>query len=161
MKNKTVALIAAILICEMAGVIGSIFTYQSISDWYNTNKLNKPSFTPPSWLFGPVWVALYLLMGISAYLVWEKGAKRKQVKTALSIFGVQLILNIIWSILFFGLRCPLCGFAEIILLWLAIAVTIIRFNKLSRASALLLIPYILWVTFAAILNFYVWRLNPT
>ncbi|NYZ78659.1 tryptophan-rich sensory protein [Candidatus Micrarchaeota archaeon] len=160
MKNKAVALIATILICEIAGVIGSLFTYQSIPDWYNTSKLNKPSFTPPSWLFAPVWVTLYFLMGVSAYLIWEKGAKKKEVRNALSIFGVQLFLNVLWSILFFGLRCPLCGFVEIILLWLAIAATIIKFNKLSRAAAFLLIPYILWVTFAALLNFYVWMLNP-
>ena len=160
MKNKTIALIAAILICEISGVIGSVFTYQSIPDWYNTEKLNKPSFTPPSWLFGPVWVTLYLLMGISAYLIWEKGTKKKLVKDSLSIFGIQLILNTLWSILFFGLRCPLCGFIEIIILWFAIAFTIITFYKLSRTAALLLVPYILWVSFAMVLNFYVWRLNP-
>jgi tryptophan-rich sensory protein len=158
-SNKTVALIAAILICEIAGVIGSLFTYPSISSWYNTSELNKPSFTPPSWLFAPVWVILYLLMGISAYLIWEKRAKKKEVRSAVSVFGLQLALNVLWSILFFGLRCPLCGFVEIIILWLAIAATIIKFNKLSRAAALLLIPYILWVTFAAVLNFYIWRLN--
>jgi len=159
MKNKTIALIAAILICELSGVIGSVFTFQSIPDWYNA-KLNKPSFTPPSWLFGPAWVTLYLLMGISAYLVWERGKRRKEVRNALSIFGMQLVLNTLWSILFFGLRCPLCGFVEIILLWIAIVLTILKFNKLSRTAALLLIPYILWVTFAMILNFSVWRLNP-
>ncbi|MEM3556237.1 MAG: TspO/MBR family protein [Candidatus Micrarchaeia archaeon] len=157
MKSKT-ALIVAILICEMAGVIGSVFTYNSIPDWYD--RLKKPDFTPPSWLFAPAWVTLYLFMGVSAYLVWEKGVKRKEVRDALSIFGVQLLLNLFWSIFFFGLRCSLCGFVEIILLWLAIAVTIIKFHKLSKPAALLLIPYILWVSFAAILNFYVWRLNP-
>jgi len=158
MKNKT-ALIAAILICELSGVIGSAFTYQSIPEWYNAT-LNKPSFSPPNWLFAPVWVALYLLMGISAYLIWEKGTRKKEVRNALSIFGVQLVLNTLWSILFFGLRCPLCGFVEIILLWLAIAATIIKFKRLSITAALLLIPYILWVSFAMVLNFYVWRLNP-
>lgn len=159
MRNKTVALIAAILICELSGVIGSVFTYQSISDWYNA-KLKKPSFTPPSWLFGPVWVTLYLLMGISAYLVWKKGMKKKEVKNALSIFGIQLVLNTLWSVLFFGLRCPLCGFIEIIILWIAIVLSILKFYKVSKAAALLLIPYIFWVTFAMILNFFVWKLNP-
>jgi len=158
MRNKTLALIAAILICEIAGVIGSLFTYSSISGWYD--KLAKPAFiTPPSWLFGPVWVTLYLLMGVSAYLVWEKGTKKKKIKDSLEAFGIQLALNVLWSILFFGLRCPLCGFIEIILLWLAIALTIVRFYRISRTAALLLLPYILWVTFAAILNFYIWRLN--
>lgn len=98
-------------------------------------------------------------MGISAYLVWEKGTRKKEVRDALSIFGVQLVLNTLWSILFFGLRCPLCGFVEIIILWLAIAATIIKFKRLSITAALLLIPYILWVSFAMVLNFYVWRLN--
>jgi len=157
MKNKT-ALITAILICELAGVIGSIFTSPSISGWYG--KLNKPEFTPPSWLFAPAWVTLYLFMGVSAYLVWEKGARKKEVRDALSIFAVQLLLNIFWSIFFFGLRCSLCGFVEILLLWLAIVVTIIKFHKVSKPAALLLIPYILWVSFAAALNFYVWKLNP-
>jgi len=157
MKNKTVVLIAAVLICELAGVIGSLFTYQSIPDWYS--KLNKPAFSPPNWLFGPAWVTLYLLMGISAYLVWEKGIKKKNVKYALQLFGIQLVLNALWSILFFGLRCPLCGFIEIIVLWVAIILTILKFYKISRAAALLLLPYILWVTFAMILNFYVWKLN--
>jgi tryptophan-rich sensory protein len=157
MKNKT-ALITAILICELAGVIGSIFTSPSISGWYD--KLNKPEFTPPSWLFAPAWVTLYLFMGVSAYLVWEKGARKKEVRDALSIFAVQLLLNIFWSIFFFGLRCSLCGFVEILLLWLAIVVTIIKFHKVSKPAALLFIPYILWVSFAAALNFYVWKLNP-
>jgi len=159
MKNKTVVLISAILICELAGVIGSLFTYQSIQDWYNTGKLNKPAFSPPNWLFAPVWVTLYLLMGISAYLIWEKGIKKKKVRDSLMVFGAQLVLNALWSVLFFGLRCPLCGFIEIILLWVAMVLTILKFYKISRAAAALLIPYILWVTFAMILNFYVWNLN--
>ena len=159
MDNKIVKLIVAILICQIAGAIGSVFTYSSIPEWYNI-RLQKPTFNPPSWLFGPVWITLYLLMGISAYLIWEKGTKKKEVKNALYTFGIQLALNIMWSLLFFGLRCPLCGFIETILLWFAIALTILKFSRVSKAAALLLLPYILWVTFAAILNFYIWRLNP-
>lgn len=157
MKSKT-ALIAAVLICELAGLIGSAFTYPSISDWYT--KLNKPSFSPPNWLFAPVWVMLYLFMGVSAYLVWEKGMKKKEVRDALSIFVVQLLLNTLWSLLFFGLRCPLCGLLGIAVLWVAILLTIIKFRRISKTAALLLLPYILWVSFAVLLNFYVWMLNP-
>ena len=158
MKNIIFMLIAAVLICEIAGIIGSIFTYNSIPEWYNA-KLNKPSFTPPSWLFGPVWVTLYFLMGVSAYLVWEKGIKKKKIRDSLTVFGMQLVLNALWSILFFGLRCPLCGFIGILLLWIAIVLTILKFYKISRTAAILLLPYILWVTLAMVLNFYVWKLN--
>ncbi len=156
MKNKTV-LVSAIILCELAGVIGSFFTIPSIDSWYY--KLIKPSFSPPNWLFGLVWVILYFLMGISAYIVWEKGVKKKNVKNSLLIFGVQLALNILWSILFFGLHSPLYGFICIILLWVAIAVTITKFYRVSKTAGLLQVPYLLWVTFAALLNFFVWRLN--
>jgi len=157
MKNKTIMLIAAVIICELAGIIGSVFTYNSIPEWYD--KLNKPGFTPPSWLFGPVWVTLYLLMGVSAYLVWEKGIKKKKISDSLAVFAVQLVLNALWSILFFGLRCPLCGFIGIVLLWTSIVLAIFKFHRISRTAAILLLPYLLWVTLAMVLNFYVWKLN--
>jgi tryptophan-rich sensory protein len=157
MKNKIIKLIAAILLCELAGGIGSLFTYPSIEGWYA--KLQKPSFNPPNWVFAPVWVTLYLLMGISAYLVWEKNRKSKEAKKSLSIFGMQLVLNMLWSIVFFGLQSLLFGLIDIILLWIAIVVTVFKFFRISRTAGLLLIPYVLWVTFAMILNFYIWRLN--
>ncbi|MEK6969392.1 MAG: TspO/MBR family protein [Nanoarchaeota archaeon] len=147
----------SIVVCQLAGFIGSFFTVSSVSTWYLT--LNKPFFNPPSWLFGPVWISLYFLMGISLYLIWKKGIKNKQSKTAVSLFGVQLILNSLWSILFFGLRSPLFAFIEIITLWIAIILTIKYFYKISKVASYLLIPYMLWVSFAAILNFFIFYLN--
>jgi len=141
----------------MAGFIGSFFTSRSIPIWYA--GLNKPSFTPPNQLFAPVWTILYLLMGVSAFIIWRKGLHEQQVKVALSIFMVQLILNVFWSVIFFGLRLPFVAFVEIILLWVTILLTILHFRKVSVTAALLLMPYIIWVTFATLLNFSLWRLN--
>ncbi|MFB0562026.1 MAG: TspO/MBR family protein [Candidatus Lokiarchaeia archaeon] len=157
-ESKVLKLIVSILIAEFAGIIGSVFTTPSIPIWYEF--LIKPSFNPPSWLFGPVWTTLFLLMGISAYLVWIEGWENKEVKIALSVYGVQLVLNTLWSILFFGLQSPFAGFLGIIPLWIAIVLTILLFYKISKKAAYLLIPYILWVSFAAILNFTIWQLNP-
>lgn len=150
-------LVIAIVICEGAGVVGSLFTTPSIQTWYAT--LTKPSFSPPNWLFAPVWTLLFLLMGISAYIIWSKGLNADEVKIALVIFGIQLLLNIFWSILFFGYHAPMAAFVEIIFLWLSILATIIYFLPISALAAWLLTPYILWVSFASILNFYLWRLN--
>lgn len=158
MKLEIKKLVVAIFLCELAGVIGSIFTMPSIGTWYAS--LSKPWFTPPSWLFGPVWLTLYLLMGVSLYLVWMKDNGSKHVKPAVIVFGVQLLLNTLWSFLFFGLRNPLYGFICIAAMWLAIVATIIKFYKVSRTAAMLLIPYIAWVTIAAALNYYVLILNP-
>jgi len=153
--NKWAKLIASILICQMAGFVGSIFTASSIPTWYA--DLQKPTFSPPNWLFGPVWIILYTLMGISLYLVFNK---KKNIKTPLILFAVQLILNSIWSILFFGLQNPFYAFIEIIILWIAILLTIISFYKVSKNASLLLLPYIIWVSVATILNYYIWVLNP-
>lgn len=147
----------SIFICLFAGVIGSIFTNPSIPVWYG--GLNKPPFNPPNWIFGPVWTILYILMGISAYLIYEKGLKNKRVRSALIIFGVQLLLNSLWSIIFFGWHLLLLAFLELVLLWAAIILSIISFNRISRTAAYLLIPYILWVSFAAVLNLSIWLLN--
>lgn len=151
-------LIVAILVCQLAGVVGSVFTRPAISSWYAT--LRKPTFTPPNWLFGPVWISLFLLMGISAYLIWSKGIQNREVAIALSIFGIQLVLNVLWSFLFFKLQSPGYAFIEIVILWLAILLTILYFFKISRAASFLLLPYIFWVSFAIILNFFIWKLNP-
>jgi benzodiazapine receptor len=148
-------LIYSLIICLAAGAIGSLFTSSSIPTWYAA--LNKPFFNPPNWLFGPVWTLLYVLMGISLYLVWSRGFKKN--KDAITWFFVQLILNTLWSILFFGLKSPLSAFIEIILLWIAILVTLIKFHKISKNSAYLLIPYLAWVSFAAVLNFSIFYLN--
>jgi len=156
-KTNWKALLAAIIICSLAGALGSLFTFSAIPAWYA--GLNKPSFSPPNWVFGPVWTTLYILMGISAYLIYQKGWQKKPVRFALSIFAVQLVLNALWSILFFGLRSPLLGLAGIIPLWLSIAYCIKLFRPLDARAACLLIPYILWVSFATLLNYSIWALN--
>lgn len=156
-KTKIFKFLLAILICQAAGLVGFIFTRPAISSWYM--GIEKPSFNPPNWIFAPVWTLLFLLMGISLYLVWKKGWQEKIVRSAIFVFSAQLILNIVWSLLFFGLKSPFFAFVEIIILWLAIFLTIIKFNKVSSTAGLLLLPYIIWVSFAAFLNFFIWRLN--
>jgi translocator protein len=155
--NKISLLLASVIICQMAGIIGSIFTTPAIPTWYA--NINKPTFRPPNWVFAPVWTTLFLLMGIALFLIWEKGLKRKDVKIAFSVFIFHLLLNTLWSILFFGLKSPFAAFIEIIFLWIAILTSIILFFRISRIAAYLLIPYILWVSFASVLNFSIWRLN--
>ena len=151
-----IKLIASIVTCQMAGVIGAVFTTPSISGWYA--DLNKPFFNPPNWLFGPVWTLLYLSMSISLYLIWNQkdGVKTK---TALIFFAIQLGLNTLWSIVFFGMRLPSAAFVEILILLIFIVLTIIKFFSISKVSAYLLIPYLLWVSFASLLNLYIVRLN--
>jgi benzodiazapine receptor len=156
-RGQIVKLLVSILIVLLAGFIGSIFTSPSIPTWYAS--LQKPAFNPPNWLFAPAWTILYVLMGISAYLIWDKGFKKKGVRIALIVFAVQLVLNSLWSVLFFGLHSPLYAFIEIIFLWIAILFTILKFYKISKTAAYLLIPYICWVTFASVLNYYVLILN--
>ena len=151
-------LILCIIICEAAGIIGSIFTRSSVSTWYTT--LNKPEFTPPGSVISTVWIVLFVLMGISLFLVWREGFSRPEVKSALYIFIAQLVVNVLWSAAFFGLRSPLAGFIVIIILWVLILLTIIKFWPISGTAALLLAPYILWVSFASFLNFTFWKLNP-
>jgi benzodiazapine receptor len=152
-----IKLAVSILICLAAGSVGSIFTTPSIPNWYAS--LQKPSFNPPNWVFGPVWTTLFVLMGISLYIVWSRGLQNKKIRKAIFVFGLQLLLNILWSILFFGLKSPLLAFLEIIILWFAISITIIQFFKISKGAGLLLLPYILWVSFASILNFFIVKLN--
>ena len=155
--NNTFKLIIAIVVCELAGIIGSVFTTPSIASWYST--LIKPALNPPSWVFGPVWTTLFVLMGISVFLIWKKGLDRKDVKIALIVFIGQLVLNTLWSIIFFGLHSPGGALIEIVFLWLAILTTIVAFKKISKPAMWLLLPYILWVSFAMYLNFAIWTLN--
>ena len=150
-------LIISLVLCQLAGVLGSVLTGPSISTWYAT--LKKPSFAPPNWLFGPVWITLFVLMGIALYLVWRQGVASPEVRIGLLIFVIQLLLNIAWSAAFFALRSPLGGLVVIGLLWVAILLTIISFSRVSTAAGLLLAPYILWVSFAALLNASLWALN--
>jgi len=150
-------LIGLIILCESVGILGAVFTTPSIPTWYAT--LAKPVFSAPNWLFFPVWTTLYLLMGVSAYLIWTSGMKKIAINSALMIFALQLTLNLLWSIAFFAFHSLLGGFIVIVFLWFAIAINIVSFGRLSRNAALILSPYLLWVTFAAILNFAVLMLN--
>lgn len=153
-----VLLIITVAICLAAGVIGSFFTTPNIPTWYA--DLNKPWFTPPSWVFGPVWTILFILMGISLFLVLREGWERRDVQIGTAVFGIQLVLNILWSYLFFGLRSPLYGLIGIVALWIAILATIIWFFRISRPAAILLVPYIAWVSIATALNYSIYVLNP-
>jgi translocator protein len=156
--GDAVLLAACVLLCELAGVIGSAFTISSIPTWYA--GLSKPSFSPPNWVFAPVWITLYAMMGVSLYLVWRKGMGQKNAKDAAVAFLAQLILNTSWSIAFFGLKSPTAGLLVIIPLWSAISLTIIRFRRISWTAAALLVPYLLWVSFATLLNLSIILLNP-
>ncbi|MFA5163448.1 MAG: TspO/MBR family protein [Patescibacteria group bacterium] len=146
-----------ILISQLAGVIGSVFTSSAIPGWYST--LDKPSFNPPNWIFGPMWVTLYVLMGIASYLIWKRRGDIKSVKISLIIFFAHLILNALWSIIFFGLHNPMLAFFEIVILWLSILLLIGLFYRIDKRASYLLIPYLLWVSFASILNYSIWKLN--
>jgi len=150
-------LILSILICQAAGIIGFIFTSSSVSTWYTS--LIKPEFTPPGSVISAVWLVLFTLMGVSLFLVWREGLNRQEVKSALYIFAAQLIVNVLWSGAFFGLRSPTAGIIVIAVLWALILLTIIKFWPISRTAALLLFPYLLWVSLAAFLNYSIWRLN--
>lgn len=150
-------LLVSILLPFIAGGIGSFFTIESIPIWYES--LNKPSFNPPNWIFGPVWTILYITMGISLFLIWKNGFNKKDVKRAIFIFLFQLFLNTIWSIVFFGFQEIPSAFIGIISLWCLILATILSFYKISKIAGLILIPYILWVSFASYLNFMIWILN--
>ena len=150
-------LLVSIGVCLLAGVTGSIFTMPAIPTWYAA--LNRPPLAPPNWIFGPVWTTLFIMMGIALYLVWQKGTEKKEIRNAMVIFGVQLVLNTFWSVLFFGMQNPLYSFIEIIFLWLAILLTIIYFSKISKPAAWLLVPYILWVSFASYLNLAIYLVN--
>ncbi len=157
MPKNILRFIISIVTCETVGIIGSIFTLSSIQTWYMF--LNKPSFNPPNWIFGPVWTVLYALMGVSLYLIWNKGLKSNKTKNALKIFFVQLAFNFLWSIVFFGLHNPLLALIVITFLWASILYTILLFKKISQIAAFLLFPYILWVSFAVLLNLFIVLLN--
>jgi len=154
--NQAVMLICFIVVCFAAAGIGGVLTGQSVDTWYRS--ISKPAWNPPDWIFGPVWTVLYLMMAVASWLVWRR-ARWAECRGALLLFAVQLALNVIWSGLFFAARSPGLAFAELLLLWMAIAATIVAFSRHSRAAAALMVPYLAWTTFAAVLNFAVWRLN--
>lgn len=150
------ALIISVIIPLAIGFISSFL----VGDSYEIfQELNKPSYTPPGWVFAPVWTILYTLMGIASYRIWMYGTENRGVRGALFTYGVQLILNFLWTIIFFGLQLRGLALIEIIILLIFIIITTIRFYRIDKTAGYLLIPYILWVSFAAILNFSIWRLN--
>ena len=151
--RRYLALAGWVLLCFTAAFLGGIFMP---GDWYLS--LKKPSWNPPGWIFGPVWTALYTMMAVSAWLVWKRGGFAAQ-RRPLSFFLIQLALNAAWTPLFFGLHWTGAAFVEIVLLWLAIAATLGAFYPVSRVAGWLMVPYLAWVSFAAILNFTLWRLN--
>jgi len=156
--NTKIKLAISLITPQVAGLIGSVFTVSSVTGWYST--ITRQELAPPNWIFGPVWTTLFVLMGIALFLVWKKEeSQKKKVRTAIYLFAGQLVLNTLWSIIFFGLQSPGWAFVEIIFLWLAILATIIAFARVSRLAAWLLIPYIAWVGFAAYLNYSIWMLN--
>ena len=158
MKSRDIfKLLVSLIACQLAGVVGSVFTTKAIPTWYAA--LEKPAFTPPNWLFAPAWITLYVLMGVSAFFIWRGGLGNRPVRISLIVFLVQLVLNALWSVIFFGLESPLYGIVVIVLLWIAILVTMLRFFKLSTTAGVLLIPYLLWVTFATALNVSIYILN--
>ena len=177
---KIIKLLFSVIVCEVAGASGAIFTTPQIAEWYAT--LNKPFFNPPNWIFAPVWTALFALIGVSLYLVWERkweirneiclpenrkinGLSEKFLSGAwkkaniVLIFIVQFALNVLWSYIFFGSHNIGAAFFELIMLWVAIVFTIVNFYRVSKVAAVLLLPYIIWVSFAGILNFSIWMLN--
>lgn len=156
--RDVLSLLATIFVCELAGVVGSIFTTPAIPTWYAS--LKKPSFNPPSWVFAPVWLTLYALMGISLFMVWRKSLGRPEAKKAKGLFGVQLALNVLWSVTFFGMQSPLYGFFVIVLLWVAVLATMAVFYRISKGAGILLLPYFLWGSFASVLNLSILILNP-
>lgn len=153
--GKVIKFALSIIICFIIGLSGSYFTSSSVNSWYRT--LNKPSFTPPDWIFAPVWTLIYLLMGISLFFVWISSNPLKYL--AFIAFSAQLLLNFLWSVIFFGFENLHFALAEIIALWGSILITIFLFRRISNMAAYLLIPYILWVSFAAFLNYSIVRMN--
>ena len=150
-------IIIAIVVCLAVGGLSGFATTDAIEGWYAS--INKPSFNPPNWIFGPVWTTLYIMMGVAAGLVWKAGWDRAAVKTAMTIFGVQLLLNGLWSAIFFSWQSPLWALVEILVLLAFIILTIIRFKPINNTAAFLLVPYLLWVSFATVLNASIWWLN--
>ena len=160
--NKILKLVMAVLICQGAGAVGSLFTVPAIPNWYAS--LEKPIFAPPNWLFGPAWITLYLLMGVSVYLIWlslsnTSGEQNIKARGAFWLFWVHLAFNAVWSPIFFGLKNPGLALANIIIIWLLIIILMVKFWKINKWSTYLLIPYLLWVSFATVLNYFIWYLN--
>lgn len=155
--NNTLKLIIAVAIPLLIGSTSAFFTVTGVGSWYQT--INKPSWNPPDYIFGPVWTTLYVLMGISLFLVWKSGTDVGTKRKAIVLFAIQLVLNFFWSFIFFDQHLVGAAFAEIVVMWLLIVLTIFAFARISKLAAWLLVPYISWVSFAAFLNYTIWQLN--
>ena len=155
--NNTIKLVISVALPLAVGGLSGFATARGVSTWYPT--LAKPSFNPPAWVFGPVWTVLYIMMGVAAFLVWRRGLDVDGVRIALTVFAIQLALNGLWSILFFGMHAPGWALLEIILLWMAIGITILLFWRMVPSAGVLLLPYWMWVSFATALNASLWWLN--
>ncbi len=155
--SNILKLIISIILPVAVGAVSGFFTTAEIPGWYQT--INKPTWNPPSWLFGPVWTTLYVMMGIALFLVWKSNTGEALKRKAITLFAVQLILNFFWSFIFFNQQQPGWALVEIIMMWLAILLTIFAFAKVDKVAAWLLVPYISWVSFATILNYTIWKLN--
>lgn len=156
--SRTFKILVMIVTCVIVGYISGVVTQESVTTWYTT--INKPSFNPPNWIFAPVWTTLFVMMGIAAGLVWDRIEIQKEtVKKGLTFFAIQLALNALWSFIFFGLHNPMLALLEIIVLWLMIYETFVQFNKVNKIAGFLFIPYLLWVTFALVLNASIYWLN--
>ena len=154
--NDLWRLLLSLVISLSAGFLGALFTTPAVQSWYLT--INRPVWIPPSWLFGPVWTSLFIMMGVALYLVWSTKMSNK-VRMSLKLFATQLVLNVLWSVFFFGLGNFWLAFGEILVLWIFILVTIVSFGKVSKMAGWLMVPYLLWVTFASYLNFTIASLN--
>jgi benzodiazapine receptor len=154
LRNQWVVLAALIVLCLIVGSLGGFATAEPVLTWYPT--INKPSWTPPDWIFAPVWTVLFIMMAVAAWLVWRTGDR---IGPAMILFFSQLALNLGWSLLFFGARSPWLGLVEIVMFWCVLLVTVLAFFGRSTLAGILMLPYIAWVTFAAVLNFAIWRMN--
>jgi translocator protein len=155
-RESWLSLLPFVVVCLAVAGIGALFTNSSVKTWYP--QLHRPEWTPPNWIFGPVWTTLYLMMAFSAWLIW-RGSSWSAARFALLLFAIQLVLNMLWSAVFFGMRRIGPAFAEILLLWMMIIATTVAFYSLSLLAAWLLIPYIAWVGLASYLNFRIWQMN--
>jgi translocator protein len=156
-EHSIAKLAGAVAACEAAGGIGAFLSREGLQEWYP--KLQKPPFNPPDWVFGPTWTLLYALMGTSLWLAEEQDEDGAAKWNSRVFFGSQLLLNVLWTYVFFGRRSPGWALVEVLVLLAAIAATVVSFSKVSRTAAVLLVPYLVWTGFASVLNFSVWRLN--
>lgn len=148
----------ALALPQVAAISGVLFTVTGEGSWYR--QINKPSWNPPGWVFGPVWTTLYILMGIALYLVWKSNANAAVKRPAITLWAIQLVLNFFWTVIFFGAQQPGWAFLEIIVLWISILLTILAFARIHKTAAWLMVPYLLWVSFATVLTATIWQLNP-